>query len=234
MDNHTSFKCCSKCGVEYPATAEYFYKTQSGGLRNSCKKCRNNYVNQWSQDNRDRSRAIKNRWDDNHRDSIQKWRAENAEYLRQYNKRYYAANKEQCKLKGQKWLAQNTDKARSIKRAYYDRNRQQVISQAKNWKQSHPESDAVSRHKRRAKLKAAEGEYTKADIVDIYQQQDGRCLYCGIPVFWDIKNDLHIDHIVPLARGGSNYPINLCIACFSCNSSKQHKLISEWELMRGW
>lgn len=34
-------KTCTKCGREYPATAEYFYRhnTGKGGLRPDCKKC---------------------------------------------------------------------------------------------------------------------------------------------------------------------------------------------------
>ena len=43
------------------------------------------------------------------------------------------------------------------------------------------------------------------------------CTYCG-------KNgsevELHVDHIIPLARGGSNHIANLTTACRQCNQSK--------------
>ena len=38
----------------------------------------------------------------------------------------------------------------------------------------------------------------------------------------------HIDHIVPPARGGTNAPHNLCMACSGCNHRKGAKLPSDW------
>ena len=36
-------KVCTKCGIEKPATNEYFYKSERGlyGLRSNCKECAN-------------------------------------------------------------------------------------------------------------------------------------------------------------------------------------------------
>lgn len=49
-----------------------------------------------------------------------------------------------------------------------------------------------------------------------------RCIYC------QATGPLALDHIVPVARGGSNHPSNLVAACRPCNSSKGSKLIEEW------
>lgn len=53
----------------------------------------------------------------------------------------------------------------------------------------------------------------------VRQRAHYRCEYCqtdeqltGIPN--------HIDHIIPLALGGTDLPDNLCLACASCNSHK--------------
>ena len=37
-----------------------------------------------------------------------------------------------------------------------------------------------------------------------------------------------VDHVIPLARGGSNYEGNLIPACRRCNSARSDLLISEW------
>jgi len=44
------------------------------------------------------------------------------------------------------------------------------------------------------------------------------CSYCGSPA--TRGNDLTIDHIVPLSRGGTNRRENLTVACFRCNRAK--------------
>ena len=43
---------------------------------------------------------------------------------------------------------------------------------------------------------------------------NGRCMKCGS------KKNLEIDHVVPLARGGSNRLENLQLLCQSCNRMK--------------
>lgn len=49
------------------------------------------------------------------------------------------------------------------------------------------------------------------------------CTYCGT------TENITIDHVMPLSRGGKHEADNLAPACFSCNSSKSNRLLSEWE-----
>lgn len=51
-------------------------------------------------------------------------------------------------------------------------------------------------------------------VVDTYARDGFKCVYCGS------IDRLTIDHIVPLARGGSNTSENLQTLCQRCNSSK--------------
>jgi len=58
---------------------------------------------------------------------------------------------------------------------------------------------------------------------DAILTRDGaKCRYCKTTV-----GPFHIDHIKPLARGGSNRDENLCVACATCNFKKAAKLHSE-------
>lgn len=77
---------------------------------------------------------------------------------------------------------------------------------------------------RRARLRQAEGHHTAKDIRKQYELQKGKCYYCQSKV--GIK--YHVDHVIPVTRGGSNYPSNLVISCSHCNESKNNRLPHEW------
>ncbi len=56
------------------------------------------------------------------------------------------------------------------------------------------------------------------------------CYYCGK----NFKpNDLTMDHIVPLARGGRSTKDNLVACCKECNTKKKTMLPLEWEEYMG-
>jgi len=48
------------------------------------------------------------------------------------------------------------------------------------------------------------------------------CVYCGS------KDNLSIDHIIPLIRGGPDSMSNKVLSCKKCNSSKRDRDIFEW------
>lgn len=54
----------------------------------------------------------------------------------------------------------------------------------------------------------------------------GLCHYCGRPT---PAKALTMDHIVPIARGGSSTKGNVVPACKACNTAKQQLLPMEWE-----
>ena len=54
----------------------------------------------------------------------------------------------------------------------------------------------------------------------------GACYYCGRSV---MPQDLTMDHIVPIARGGKTTKGNIVTACKECNNAKKQLLPMEWE-----
>lgn len=51
----------------------------------------------------------------------------------------------------------------------------------------------------------------------IYRQAGGRCELCGRKILY---SDMTVDHIIPIAMGGTNDMKNLQCACSACNSLK--------------
>jgi 5-methylcytosine-specific restriction endonuclease McrA len=89
-------------------------------------------------------------------------------------------------------------------------------------------------HKRKARRAGAKGSHTKAEIKELLQQQNNLCAnpYCRIDISGvDPKTGRsmrHLDHIVPLVKGGSNSIENLQWLCITCNTSKHDKDQDEW------
>ena len=54
----------------------------------------------------------------------------------------------------------------------------------------------------------------------IHSKYNNICVYCGHP-------SEHIDHVIPVSRGGTNNTNNLVAACSSCNHRKFNHLLSE-------
>lgn len=60
---------------------------------------------------------------------------------------------------------------------------------------------------------------------DLYKAYGGVCQYCSEI----IVGAFHIDHILPVAKGGNNDIANLTLACPPCNLSKGSKTLDEWK-----
>lgn len=86
-----------------------------------------------------------------------------------------------------------------------------------------PEYQKACSARRRARKRAAGGSHTAEDILVLRLSQNNRCLYCEKPL-----SDYHVDHMVPLARGGSNGRENICLACPDCNLKKNVKTAEEF------
>lgn len=58
-----------------------------------------------------------------------------------------------------------------------------------------------------------------------WQRQGRTCTFCPNPCE-------SVDHVIPLARGGTNYEGNLTPACIRCNSSRGARTVMEWRMGR--
>ena len=128
-------------------------------------------------------------------------KARESESRREYLRNYRKANSERRREYNQAWLAENAEYVKAWRSEYLKRN--------------------LDRHRRnqqnRRARKAQNGGKLSAGIVaTLMQLQRGKCAACRNA----LAGDYHIDHIVPLALGGSNADENVQLLHSGCNLRK--------------
>ncbi len=82
----------------------------------------------------------------------------------------------------------------------------------------------VKSAERRFWLLSSDDNYTVEDIIEKLKEQNYLCYYCGD----SLESNYHVDHMIPLSRGGSNGRDNICISCPTCNLRKNRKTAEEF------
>lgn len=54
---------------------------------------------------------------------------------------------------------------------------------------------------------------------------DPHCLYCRLRLG---RKAATLDHVIPIARGGTHHVGNLVLACRHCNAAKRERTAQEW------
>jgi 5-methylcytosine-specific restriction endonuclease McrA len=150
----------------------------------------------------------------------------------------YAQDPESHRARSKAW--QSSPEGRAYRRAYLQANAGKRQAWARQDRQKNPEryaaywkqwagenAEAVAEigRMRRARQKGNPDsigvpawEWRK--ILNRFQ---GRCAYCGV-----VPDVLHMDHVVPISKGGRHAPANVVPACQKCNLTKHAMFLSVW------
>lgn len=86
---------------------------------------------------------------------------------------------------------------------------------------------AVSEPKQLTREEQVRRDLKRSTKNKILKRDNYTCQYCGANGKINRKIKLHIDHIVPVSRGGDNSADNLQVLCHVCNIRKGDRLESE-------
>lgn len=139
-------------------------------------------------------RAIK--YYNNNLNKIKQYYQENKEWLLINRNEYNHKNKEMLKIKTSKRRATNKGKLQRI----------------------------IHEQKRRTNKANSQGIHTATQILNLFELQSGKCVYCDTKLNKSGNNKYHVDHIMPLSKGGSNDISNIQLLCPTCNMSKHNKM----------
>jgi|SRR5208337_537136 len=112
---------------------------------------------------------------------------------------------------------------------WQERNPGLSLARYRRYHLNHPEQGHIDRARRRARKLQSSGFCTVQQWVERVVYFGCRCFYCKKDLTWEPKqpNTLTQDHLIPLSRGGSNWPSNLVPACLGCNLKKSNKILAE-------
>lgn len=104
---------------------------------------------------------------------------------------------------------------------YYKDHKTEYRQADARFRKAHPERQRqkmrVKRHRQRAILRGLTEHHSKQDRDSVLAKYGNRCLHCrAMPP--EVR--IVLDHVVPLARGGTNTVDNLQPLCEECNTKK--------------
>ena len=219
-------KQCRTCHEEKPLEAFSKYGQAKDGHCTQCKACNRVYA----QANKariseyqviySRSRVEEKRAYD------ADYRARNGERLRAQSKEYYQQNRDAViastsewqrnnpvavRAKNKRWSDANPEKVKAAKAARYQANRDQHREYVRN---------------RRMRIRKVGGQFTEGEFKRKLALYANRCHWCG-----RVIQDVHRDHLIPLAKGGTNFISNVVPSCVPCNMRKN--ALMPWDFQEG-
>lgn len=238
-------KVCAKCGNAKPRSLFYRDRSKADGLKAACKACDSAHEKATAESRRERkretNRALYAKKIDSERARRRRDYRNNIDAIRDRNRAYREAHREELLAYFRRYNA--TDKHREGNRSYYQRNREQVkernrvygrlnvkrkIEYNRRWRADNP--DLVRAHARSKRLRnpaayqarkarrsaraKASGSFTAAEWRALCDWFGNVCVKCGA------TGKLSPDHVLPLAKGGSNMIFNIQPLCWPCNHRK--------------
>lgn len=184
-----------------------------------CRPCRNEWARAWAAANPEK-RAAANR----------KYHQANAAEIRRVNNIWKAQNAERLGVAVAAYLARNKESIRAKRAEYSILNKVALNAKSAEWRRANPEKTRIQQHNRRARVRGAVGRLSKNLFERLYVLQRGKCACCGA----DLGKDCHMDHIVPLSKGGANVDSNMQLLTLVCNIRKHARDPIEYMQSKGF
>jgi 5-methylcytosine-specific restriction endonuclease McrA len=131
------------------------------------------------------------------------------------------------------------ERAKQHKKMHPELNRKHSRKAQKKWRMLNPEQarmkDRIHGHARRdkARKQRLDGDSVIRKSVEkckhVLVSLQPLCYWCGCKL---TKNGWHVDHVIPLGKGGAHAAFNLVKACKTCNESKSDKMPKDF-VMKG-
>jgi 5-methylcytosine-specific restriction endonuclease McrA len=166
------------------------------------------------------------------------------EQTRECKRRYRERNRERLRAKGREYAKrryredpghadyqrdlqrkrrlETPEKVREADRRSYVKHAAKRCEKSRRWREAHP--DKVGEFRDRRRTQKLQVPYEPVRRLAVYKRDGGICHICGKDVD---PSRFHVDHIVPLSRGGRHTYANVALAHPRCNYRKGARLLKE-------
>jgi len=221
-------KVCTKCGIAKPPEDFHRDKTGKNGRSARCKVCAIAHTIEWQKQHKDQVNAKNLAWKRENREKVRAssaaYQAENMDAIRVRLAAYRESHRDQLRIAGRAYMKarqlSDPDGLRRNCRASYRRHLISRRNRAKAYAKEYPERAREAVRKRRARKRGANHLETFSRR-EIWLRDDGICHLCKKPCN---PSDWHLEHIVPLSRGGDHTRLNCAVSHPACNLSKGNKV----------
>ena len=218
-------KVCNRCGIEKPIT-EFSYRKKENVYRNPCKECKKKYLKEYNKLKKEKLQEYRKEYyskNKEHKLEYQKeYRKQNLNLIhekqkkynssvypktKEYKSEYYKENKEEIIIKQKEYIERTLPERKKYRHKHYMENKEKIYSYVKNRKKT----DVVFKLKCQVRNMLWESFNRKSNWKRIKGKE---ILGCDLDYFinylletyknnygyeWDGKEEIHIDHIIPLA-----------------------------------
>jgi hypothetical protein len=205
-------KTCINCKLELEQNIDNFSLHSSGSFRNQCRKCKKEQNHKYYCDNMDKIKERANLYYQDNVDHCIEQATEcsknNPQRRKEIRRNWAKNNPEQQR----EWIKNNPEKVKNVK---------------KRWVKNHPEKMKEIRRRGNTHRRLNEANmvfecFTDDDVILKY---GNRCFYCLDGSFE------HLDHYIPISKGGNHTLSNVRPSCACCNLRKHNKMPEEWILI---
>lgn len=233
-DSNSTAKFCNICQCE---TERY----ASG----KCKPCVKAYNKKWWNKNEtyasiyrkekpDVARSAQKKFRETHKAEIalknKTAKEKYPEKFAAYSKKYYDQNRSTVLQKARDWKAKNSDRVKKYHSEWTALNLESVRIYAAKRRAMYPSLMRTYWQNRRSRKLANGGVLSVGLAAKLFKLQKGKCACCKKP----LGSAYHMDHIMPLALGGSNADDNMQLLRARCNQQKSAKHPIDFMQQRGF
>lgn len=225
---------CKTCLISKPIE-EYHTTGKNRTRKHECKQCINARRKEARKNNlekcraQDKQRYVKDR--EKRLEAAKIYARANKEKRENSRKAYAEKHRLDIKVKSKQYYEANKEKIRANAKNYYNKNKEYLKASKQAYLQTEAGRLAIKngRNAYKARKKSTDDKtVTISALQNLAIAQNNQCSYCKCPI--DIADrSVHLDHYIPLSKGGAHSITNVVWACAKCNLRKNDKLPKDFK-----